>query len=135
MVTTEAYSSAFLITLDDQTVSMPPTAKLRATPDGKELAVSQIPLSTTITAEKQYLNKDVTKQLREQIKLMMQVAHQKHADSFTFKVSGIFCWKPVASVLQIVLREQKGVFRSITFECPNDKVKNIYQDVFGLICD
>ena len=135
IVTTEPYITPFLITLDDSAVSSPPTAKLRTTPDGNELAVSQIPLSSTLTAETRYLTKEVITQLREQIKTMLQIAHKKQADSFTLKVSGLFCWRPVASLLQMVLREQKGVFRTIMFQCPNDEVKNMYQEIFGVVCD
>jgi hypothetical protein len=134
-VTTEAYSSSFLITLDESAVSSPPTAKLRNSSDGKELVVSQIPLSSTITEKTRYLSKEAITQLREQIRTMIQVAHKNHADSFMFKVSGIFCWRPVASLLQIVLREHKGVFQTITFQCPNDEVKNMYQEIFGAVCD
>jgi hypothetical protein len=134
-VTTEAYLSPFLITLDESAISSPPTAKLRTIIDGKELVVSQIPLSSTITEKTRYLSKEVITQLREQIRTMIQVAHKNHEDSFMFKVSGIFCWRPVASLLQIVLREHKGVFRTITFQCPNDEVKNMYQEIFGAVCD
>ena len=134
-VTTEDYISSFLIALDDSAVSSSATAKLKNTPDGMELVVSQIPLSSTITEQTRYLSKEVVAQLRNQIKTMIQVAHKKHADSFTFKVSGIFCWEAVASLLQIVLREHKGVFQTITFQCPNDQVKNMYQEIFGAVCD
>ena len=134
-VTTELNSSSFLITLGEATVSYPPTAKLIKTPNGNELIVSQIPLSSKITAETCYLSKDVTTQLREQIRTMIQVAHKQQVDCFTFRISGIFCWKAVASLLQIVLREHKGVFRIITFQCPNDEVKNMYQEIFGAVCD
>ena len=133
--TTEDLKSSFLITLNNSAVSYHPTAKLCSSAEGKEVAVSQIPLSTSITEKTNYLSKMVIQQLREQIKLMLQVAHKNQTDSFTFKVSGIYCWKPVASLLQMVLREQKGVFRTIMFQCPNEDVKNMYQEIFSAVCD
>ena len=131
---TESSDNAmFRVRLDESMMpTNPPTAILYETQKNLELVVRQVPIQSSITPAIHYLNADTTKQLRNQILLMLQVAHQKQVDSFVLEVSGVYCYEPVIQLLQQTLYKHKGTFRAIQFCCPDEKTKTLYQQIFNM---
>ena len=124
----------FRVRLDESMMATnPPTAILFEAQNNMELVVRQVPLQSSITDNIRYLNGDMTKQLRNQIFLMLQVAHQKQVDSFVLEVSGVYCYEPVIHLLQQTLYKHKGVFRAIQFICPDEKTQGLYQQIFNMV--
>jgi len=124
----------FRIRLDESMMATnPPTGILFETQNKMELVVRQVPLQSSITESIRYLNGDMSKQLRNQIFLMLQVAHKKQVDSFILDVSGVYCYEPVIQLLQQMLYKHKGVFRTIQFCCPDEKTTGLYQQIFNMV--
>jgi hypothetical protein len=111
----------------------PPTGILYESQNNLELVVRQVPIQSSITDATHYLNADTMTQLRNQIFLMLQVAHQKQADSFVLEISGVYCYEPVIQLLQQTLYKHKGVFRAIQFCCPDEKTTGLYQQIFNMV--
>jgi hypothetical protein len=110
----------------------PVGATLIKTPAHSGLYMANIPAHASITPDLRYLSAEMVAQLRKQILLILQVAHQQQADSFTFHVSGLYCYEPVVQLLQQVFYQQKGIFHTIHFCCPNETVKTMYQEIFRI---
>lgn len=126
----------FKVRLDNTMMpTNPPTGILYETQKNLELVVRQVPIQATMPESVRYLNPEIIKQLRNQIFLMLQVVHQKQADSFVLEVSGVYCYEPVIQLLQQTLHKHKGVFRSIQFCCPDEKTKTLYQQLFHMARD
>ena len=133
---TDTNLNSFHVHLDESITAEPSRgpfgATLIKTPAHSGLYMTNIPAHASITPDLRYLSAEMVAQLRKQILLILQVAHQQQADSFTFHVSGLYCYEPVVQLLQQVFYQQKGIFHTIHFCCPNETVKTMYQEIFRI---
>ena len=95
---------------------------------GLKVFVDVAPLSS----ESIYISAVDRKRLKEQIIMILQVAHKKQMDGIVLHVSGTFELESVATLLQMALYEYKGIFRYIVFAFENAKTQEMYRRVFGI---